>query len=161
MLVGILLAMWDFWIPTGYNWLHWRQWGGVILVVIAFLCLRPVKLPDSRRSTELERCRLHRNGLLVSAVFFLAYAPLPATIAWTLGRAAPPGVDVWPVAIPGGIAVIFVVVSAAMFWRYNREGPKLRRLQGRCEKCGYDLRGLPEPRCPECGTAFTPPGTAQ
>lgn len=25
-----------------------------------------------------------------------------------------------------------------------------------CEKCGYDLRGLPQPRCPECGTAFVP-----
>lgn len=22
-----------------------------------------------------------------------------------------------------------------------------------CMECGYDLRGLPEPRCPECGTA--------
>lgn len=25
---------------------------------------------------------------------------------------------------------------------------------GYCERCGYDLRGLPEPRCPECGLAF-------
>jgi hypothetical protein len=24
----------------------------------------------------------------------------------------------------------------------------------RCLTCGYDLRGLPEPRCPECGRAF-------
>jgi len=28
-------------------------------------------------------------------------------------------------------------------------------LPGNCE-CGYDLRGLPEPRCPECGLAFDP-----
>jgi hypothetical protein len=27
---------------------------------------------------------------------------------------------------------------------------------GCCAKCGYDLRGLPEPRCPECGTPFDP-----
>jgi hypothetical protein len=26
----------------------------------------------------------------------------------------------------------------------------------RCEHCGYSLRGLPENRCPECGTAFDP-----
>ncbi|MBN2584508.1 MAG: hypothetical protein JXL80_15710 [Planctomycetes bacterium] len=26
----------------------------------------------------------------------------------------------------------------------------------RCLKCGYPLRGLPENRCPECGTAFDP-----
>ena len=24
-----------------------------------------------------------------------------------------------------------------------------------CEKCGYDLQGLSEPRCPECGQPFT------
>jgi hypothetical protein len=27
---------------------------------------------------------------------------------------------------------------------------------GRCTKCGYDLRGLPAPRCPECGAPFAP-----
>ena len=25
-----------------------------------------------------------------------------------------------------------------------------------CKRCGYDLHGLPEPRCPECGTGFDP-----
>lgn len=24
----------------------------------------------------------------------------------------------------------------------------------RCASCGYDLRGLPQPPCPECGTPF-------
>lgn len=32
----------------------------------------------------------------------------------------------------------------------------VRRTAGRCHNCGYDLRGLPEPRCPECGRAFNP-----
>lgn len=26
----------------------------------------------------------------------------------------------------------------------------------KCQACGYDLRGLKEPRCPECGAAFDP-----
>ena len=39
---------------------------------------------------------------------------------------------------------------------------KINRLQERipqfgfCAQCGYDLRGLTEPRCPECGTTFDP-----
>ena len=27
---------------------------------------------------------------------------------------------------------------------------------GHCQSCGYDLRNLSEPRCPECGTPFAP-----
>lgn len=30
----------------------------------------------------------------------------------------------------------------------------LERRAFTCKKCGYDLQGLPEDRCPECGTAF-------
>lgn len=29
-----------------------------------------------------------------------------------------------------------------------------RGVRGRCSKCGHDLRGLPEARCPECSTPF-------
>jgi len=32
------------------------------------------------------------------------------------------------------------------------------RRQGVCHNCGYDLRGLAENRCPECGTPFEPGG---
>ncbi len=35
---------------------------------------------------------------------------------------------------------------------------------GHCRRCGYDLKGLPQPRCPECGTPFVsaikPPSSA-
>ena len=34
----------------------------------------------------------------------------------------------------------------------ERRNKKLNR-EGRCLNCGYDLRGLPENRCPECGRA--------
>jgi len=32
---------------------------------------------------------------------------------------------------------------------------------GRCKVCDYDLRGLPEPRCPECGSPFDPADVAR
>lgn len=30
------------------------------------------------------------------------------------------------------------------------------QMEPRCASCGYDLRGCPNPRCPECGTAYEP-----
>jgi hypothetical protein len=37
--------------------------------------------------------------------------------------------------------------------RRDRRTSQRRRL-GRCVRCGYDLRGLSESRCPECGEWF-------
>ncbi len=51
----------------------------------------------------------------------------------------------------GWTAVVLVMLYAA-----HRLGPVIRRLEGKCVRCGYMLRGLPEPRCPECGTPFNP-----
>lgn len=40
------------------------------------------------------------------------------------------------------------LVGLARFIRKRRPG------KGFCKCCGYNLRGLPEPRCPECGLRF-------
>jgi hypothetical protein len=53
--------------------------------------------------------------------------------------------------------LVFPIVAVAVWWLlawpllclavriYTRRYP---------QRCGYDLRGLPQPRCPECGTPF-------
>ena len=43
-------------------------------------------------------------------------------------------------------------------WLYTRLLNRLAKLRPShtCWECGYDLTGLPEPRCPECETPFTP-----
>jgi hypothetical protein len=52
------------------------------------------------------------------------------------------------------IVLLSVCYSALMTIKWLRRRRRVR--ENCCTKCGYDLRGLPEPRCPECGTPFHP-----
>lgn len=45
----------------------------------------------------------------------------------------------------------FTIVYLILWLRETRRVKILSR-EGRCSSCGYDLRGLHEQRCPECGT---------
>ena len=40
--------------------------------------------------------------------------------------------------------------AALAIWLLRRD----RHASGHCHRCGYNLTGLPEPRCPECGEPF-------
>lgn len=51
------------------------------------------------------------------------------------------------------LLVPFAVISVVVFFR-NRYRPIYP--PGHCNKCGYDLFGLPEHRCSECGNPFEP-----
>ena len=56
------------------------------------------------------------------------------------------------------VAVVMLIAPATaairgpILHRYRQRRDAYRRKRGLCVKCAYDLRGLPEPRCPECGT---------
>jgi len=50
----------------------------------------------------------------------------------------------------------WAAAALAMLYVAYRLGSVVRGLEGKCVRCGYMLRGLPEPRCPECGTPFNP-----
>ncbi len=46
----------------------------------------------------------------------------------------------------------FLFVSIAVYsWITQRFGPEGPFRETYCRKCGYILRGVSEPRCPECG----------
>ena len=52
------------------------------------------------------------------------------------------------------VAVVVMVGASAtcgvcLDWLVERE--RAHNLHPRCPRCDYDLRDLPEPRCPECG----------
>ena len=65
-------------------------------------------------------------------------------------------------AIVFGIALLslYVAILYRVTSRFVRQRSRERNRE--CIECGYSLIGLPEPRCPECGSAFEPeqPGEA-
>lgn len=44
-----------------------------------------------------------------------------------------------------------IVIYGFLTWRL---GPQVSDGENHCHRCGYILRGLSEPRCPECGEAI-------
>ena len=59
--------------------------------------------------------------------------------------------------IAGALAVAILAYGFVRLARAGNQNDqdKLRMLQGRCLKCGYDLRGS-HANCPLCGTAASP-----
>lgn len=51
--------------------------------------------------------------------------------------------------IPVLLAVLLAWPILGFFWRTGRRARRI--IEGVCLNCGYDLTGLTEPRCPECG----------
>ena len=47
--------------------------------------------------------------------------------------------------------ILFAAYPTMAFIRGPLRRRRRRRKRGLCLKCGYDLRGSPGPRCPECG----------
>ena len=51
--------------------------------------------------------------------------------------------------IPLYALFLAVAIPTLFVWRFVPKFPR-----GHCRRCGYNLKGLTEARCPECGTEF-------
>lgn len=69
--------------------------------------------------------------------------------SWTLPQYLRPLQAMIAVDSMVSLVVIPVVIYAGLTRRYYRSHPHFD--ETRCRRCGYILRGISEPRCPECG----------
>ncbi len=77
--------------------------------------------------------------------WFLGFAPSPILYIDKQGGASHLRFNYSWFAIP------LVGICVFLYWPLHRA--RRRRKRGCCTNCGYDLRMLEEPRCPECGTS--------
>jgi hypothetical protein len=104
----------------------------------------PTVIPIGWDLTSHVRTVQSHRAVSVLDFQYAGYRPTPVDWYYIIG------IPLWFVAIISGAGL---AVSIRKFRRLIR-----LRMQGRCGKCGYDLRASSE-RCPECGTVVARPST--
>ncbi|MFG0285672.1 MAG: hypothetical protein ACF8R7_14735 [Phycisphaerales bacterium JB039] len=103
-----------------------------------------------RGAKESQLQRMSARLLLGTVVELAAVIPLDVMVRRKTDCYCGTG-TYWALTIMGGVALCalgpFVLLAPA--------GRRRRRLrEGRCEACGYDMRGAAADRCPECGAGW-------
>jgi hypothetical protein len=126
------------------------------------------ELPELALFDSHERAKaayaLAHGRVHLSRRFWLWYAPglvvCEVVLYFALHRFWPSMPHQWRV----GIISVFSVIYLTILLRYVLRNDMRRHIRQQlidqcfpvCLRCGYDLRGQTEPRCPECGASCDP-----
>jgi hypothetical protein len=147
LLLGLALRLSLILIPLWLSSWHWAVWialyAGVCLSFLTIICW-PLR---AYRIVLLAALGFCIGDGLVNLVELLVYYDPRRVYPWYLMAG---NFLAWQVILWGVLAGLLSVAV----WARNRYWPL--HVPGHCVNCGYNLRGLPEPRCPECGQPFEP-----
>lgn len=126
------------------------HWGTIAttLVLIGVLAWLPF-----RYRRDWPRGRAHLGLLIAGAALWFTFGAGFIALDFLVSRRLAdrtPWQDVAGTSTALG-GVTLALASLLLFILQHRRRPVLA---GLCPGCGYDLHGLPEPRCPECGRPF-------
>ena len=117
-----------------------------------------------RRSIRHRRLPVAVALPLAAVVFLLGFIAAYLLIAFFLAFLAPVVFEWLPAAFEDILVAAMYAASACFgFWGSRKTFRSLRWRLGfedgiTCARCRYNLTGLIEPRCPECGQPFEPRG---
>ncbi len=127
---------------------------GLWTVVYAFIGVYWILLWS--RVVRWTRQRTLRTALAAPFALILG-ASIGGACLGLMPGAVPPGIVIL---VGGGVVPIAWVLATVLIWRETpRERMERISAAGRdavcCPICGYNMTGLHEARCPECGSTFT------
>lgn len=163
--------------PTRSPLRHWRYAAAFVVGAMSI-----VDFNNHYRWVTLEYERAWNFGIVIASTVLIGATSWPLghyRTVWRVSVAGSAGISIaatiynirkyqvgfiengWAIVLAtfviGFVSVLqFGLPLSAVVWCRRKWWPV--RTPGYCTTCGYCLRGLTSPRCPECGTAFdTPP----
>ncbi len=120
----------------------WDMIGFAVHVAVYFCLLGLLVWPlrSHRRATLVAAGGAVGIGIFTVSLLLLALVQIPEPV----------------VGITGQVALLFVLTVLPLWLTVLLRNRWWPRTTDHCQRCDYNLTGLPEPRCPECGTEFDP-----
>ncbi len=146
---GLTCALWELLLGSDVpDFVVWVFWSGLVPLWVIWTVVFYVQCRCLNRFQAIRR--------MVMWLLKGSLLQLLATVPSHVVVSRRPGCMVGFFTACGMMAGIYVMLwafgpgIALLFWAETR-----RQMAGHCPACGYNLRGLPKRRCPECGRPFT------